>query len=458
MSEAGARIGETAQLAEARVRLLPDNAEAFAIRALSAREATERLDLLYYAWLGDATGRRLASEVLEAAERGVRVRLLLDDLHVLEAEFGLGRLDAHPNVEVRLYNPFPLRRLGSAGALLTMLVAKRRLNHRMHNKCWIMDGRLVIAGGRNIGDEYFGAASQFNFRDLDLVIEGEEPARAATAIFEAYWSSARAQPLGAVFQPPLAPPPALDGAPEVTGRLADRLADGAALRVAPERVRIIADPPRKRLGRRRANDVLSGLRRLIGAAEREVLLVSPYFVPGGRGSRLLAGLARSGVTVRVVTNSLAATDVLAVHGGYARYRRRLLRAGVALHELKRGGQEGSSIFGSSGEASLHTKALCVDGRLAFVGSFNFDPRSAHLNTEMGVLVEDQRLAAQLREEVERLADPAHSWRVRLDGLVLRWDDRAPDGRTRVWEDEPEARLGRRLLARLVGYLPIEPHL
>jgi putative cardiolipin synthase len=443
---------------EARVLLVPENDEAFALRVLSAREAAKSLDLMYYAWLGDVTGRTLAREVLEAAKRGVRVRLLLDDLHVLQAEFGLGALDAHPGIEVRLYNPFPLRRLGSAGAMLTMLLAKRRLNHRMHNKCWIADGRLVIAGGRNIGDEYFGTASQFNFRDLDLVLEGVGPARQALAIFERYWESARAHPLGEVAHLPPAAPAIERAPPEVSGNLATRLSAEGALRVPAGKLRILADPPRKRLGRRRAADVLTELRRAIGDARSEVLLVSPYFVPGGRGSRLLASLARKGVAVRVVTNSLAATDVLAVHGGYARYRRRLLRAGVDLFELKRGGQEGTSVFGSSGAASLHTKALCVDGRLAFVGSFNFDPRSAHLNTEMGSFVEDDRLASQLRAEFGRLSDPAHSWRVRLDGLALRWVDVAANGAPRVLEDEPEAGLGRRVFARLVGYLPIEPHL
>lgn len=436
----------------AAVCLIEDNRRAFAVRLASCREAARTLDLMCYAWHGDASGRRLAREVFEAAQRGVRVRLLLDDLHVLEAEFGLTALARHPNVEARLYNPYPFRRLGAFGALVTTALAKRRLNHRMHNKAWVMDGRLVIGGGRNIGDAYFGTASQFNFRDLDLAVEGERHARDVTAAFERYWNSPRVRPIADVLALPEAG--ALPGGEEdePVAPLSILLAEGR-IELDDSRVRLVADPPRKGLSRRRGETVLTELRGLMREAQAEVLLVSPYFVPGRRGARLLAGLARAGLRVAVVTNSLAATDVLAVHGGYARYRRRLLRAGVALHELKHGGQEGESLFGSSGAASLHTKALVVDGRVAFVGSFNFDPRSAHLNTEMGAVVEDERLAARVREEVGRLTDPAHSWRVELDGLNLRWRDGAG-----VREGEPDAPWHRVALARLAGWLPIEPYL
>jgi putative cardiolipin synthase len=202
--------------------------------------------------------------------------------------------------------------------------------------------------------------------------------------------------------------------------------------------------------------MLAEIRAAIAAARSEVLVVSPYFVPGRRGTRLLAPLVRRGVRVTVVTNSLAATDVLAVHGGYARHRRRLLRAGVELRELKRGGQEGASLLGSGGNASLHTKAFCVDGELAFVGSFNFDPRSAHLNTEMGVFVRDRTVAGHLRDEVARLTDPKRSWAVRLDTAGrLVWGDGGQEGPV---YGEPETTLARRVLARILGWLPIEPYL
>ena len=203
--------------------------------------------------------------------------------------------------------------------------------------------------------------------------------------------------------------------------------------------------------------MLDAVRDAVNAAQREVLLISPYFVPGRRALWSLTTLARRGVRVAVLTNSLAATDVLAVHGGYARYRRRLLRVGIELHELKRGGQEGQSLFGSSG-ASLHTKALVVDGELIFVGSFNLDPRSAYLNTEMGTFARHPTLGEGLRQEYARLADPARSWTVSLEGGRLTWSDRAEGGGGRVLHGEPDTTLTRRVLARVLGWLPIERHL
>ena len=460
------------------VSLVCDNRAAFVLRSRSARAAAGTLDLQYYTWNEDVTGVLLAREALRAADRGVRVRLLLDDLYVRGYERELAALAEHPSVEVRLYNPFRVRSWGAFGAAVDFLLASYRLNHRMHNKAWIADGRFFIGGGRNIADEYFDAASQFNFRDLDLVVEGEAAAQ-AVAQFERYWNSVRVRPIEALAATAAQrrnsrPAGGLDGlrrrletaatAPAASEYLAQSAAgpDLAAMLVEErvlvpaERVRIAADPPRKGLGRRRAPGLLAEVRSAIGAAAREALIVSPYFVPGRRGARLLAGLVRRGVRVVVVTNSLAATDVLAVHGGYARHRRRLLRAGVELRELKRGGQEGASLLGSGGNASLHTKAFCVDGELAFVGSFNFDPRSAHLNTEMGTFVRHPAVAGRLRDEIARLTDPVRSWAVRLDGAGrLEWSD---GGAGKPLRGEPETTLTRRVLARVLGWLPIEPYL
>ncbi|MBK1660796.1 hypothetical protein CKO45_21470 [Paracraurococcus ruber] len=193
------------------------------------------------------------------------------------------------------------------------------------------------------------------------------------------------------------------------------------------------------------------------AAQREALLVSPYFVPGEAGLALLLDLRRRGVRVSVVTNSLAATDVVAVHGGYARYRHALLAAGVELFELKASGDEHASLLGSRG-ASLHTKAFVVDGRLVCVGSFNLDPRSAALNTEMGVFAEDPALARELRAEHARLADPARSWRVALAEGRLAWTARTAGGAMATVRHEPAASLRRRAIASLVRLLPLEAQL
>ena len=452
--------------------LVPDNLVAFALRALGARAATRTLDLQYYIWDEDVTGRLLIREVLHAADRGVQVRLLLDDLYVRKTERALATLAQHPRIEVRLYNPFQIRSWGVLGDVAEFLYAGYRLNHRMHNKVWIVDGQLAIGGGRNVGDEYFGAASQFNFRDLDLAVTGKAVSQALTA-FERYWNSPQVRPINQVaVKHPLrgdldAMRRRLDGfsaaasapgymeqlraLPELAGLLEDK-----RVSLDADQVRVVADPPDKGRDRRRSPEVLEAVREALAAAREQVLLISPYFVPGRRGSRLLTALARRGVRISVLTNSLAATDVLAVHGGYARYRRRLLRAGVELHELKRGGQQGNSLFGS-GQASLHTKAFAVDGELAFVGSFNLDPRSAYLNTEMGAFVRHPVLARELGEEFARLTDPARSWAVSLSKGRLAWTDQAGE-RTRTLRHEPDATPARRILARVLGWLPIEPQL
>jgi putative cardiolipin synthase len=454
------------------VSLVPDNLIAFALRVRSARTATRTLHLQYYSWKEDVTGRLLARAVLHAADRGVQVRLLLDDLYVRENEHTLRTLSQHPAIDVRLFNPFQLRSCGALGRAAEFLFAGYRVNHRMHNKAWIADGTFLVGGGRNIGDEYFDASSQFNFRDLDLAVSGAAVLE-AVAIFQRYWTNRRVRPVEQVaVSHPLSC--GLDGLrrmlddaarsataasylqrcqtlPELTGLLAT-----ARVPLAVDKVKIIADPPGKALGRRRAPGVLGAVRDAVGSAQGRVLLISPYFVPGRRGARLLTALLRRGVKVSLLTNSLAATDVLAVHGGYARYRKRLLRAGIELYELKRGGQEGQSLFGSGG-ASLHTKAFTVDGKRTFVGSFNLDPRSANLNTEMGTFVEDPEVADQLREEYDRLTDPARSWSVRLEGGRMAWHSRV-DGQMRVLHGEPDAPLIRRILARILGWLPIEPQL
>lgn len=454
------------------VVLVPDNVVAFAVRALSARAATQTLDLQYYMWDEDVTGRLLAREVLQAADRGVRVRLLLDDLYVRGSERELATLSQHPSIEVRLFNPFQVRAWGMLGRSIELLFAGYRLNHRMHNKAWIVDGQIMIGGGRNIGDEYFDASRQFNFRDLDLAVVGRIVSQ-AVALFDRYWRSRRVRPIGQVATlRPLsgglnelrrafdaaaksASAPAYLERVRAFPNLAGLLEEGR-VQVEADKVRIVADSPRKRLGRHRSPGLLNLIRTALHGARTRVFLISPYFVPGRRGARFLTDLTRRGVRVSILTNSLAATDVLAVHGGYARYRRRLLRAGIELYELKRGGQEGKSLFGSGG-ASLHTKAFGVDDGLTFVGSFNLDPRSANLNTEMGTFVEDAALAGQLYKEYQRLIDPARSWTVSLDGPRLAWRGEV-EGRACILHGEPGTTLTRRILARVLGWLPIEPQL
>jgi len=456
--------------ADTGVLMLPDGLDGFAARAMAARNAGRSLDLQYYIWHDDLTGHLLAREIYLAAQRGVRVRLLLDDMNAEGLDPKLLTLDAHPNIELRLYNPF--RNRAGIGRLFEMGQRLFSVNHRMHNKAWIADGRVAIVGGRNIGEEYFSAAAEVNFRDLDLLLFGPAVAQAST-IFDDYWNSAAAVPIAALGQ---AKPEALDavitsieseaGAAAARPYL-DRVEQSQSVRAYHERglhphwtqaVQIVADPPLKWQSDDRSGWLVRRLVATLASTREKALLISPYFVPGEAGTAALRALVAGGATVGVVTNSLAANDVPAVHSGYARYRERLLRAGVHLHEIKARSQvDTGGVFGSSG-ASLHTKAFVVDDVRGFVGSFNLDPRSADLNTEMGVLFEDPALALDLRNEYLRLARPELSyWVYRDDHGAMRWLDQSATLPVSL-EQEPDTTWTRRLIVRVLGWLPIESQL
>ncbi len=464
------------------VAVLCQPQDAFAMRAAAARAAGRFLDLQYYVWRGDLTGRLLAREVLAAADRGVAVRMLLDDVYALGHERAIAALDAHPNITVKLFNGTRWHRFGRWGYALEIAFGGWHLNRRMHNKAWIADGRLAIVGGRNIANEYFGqkAEGMVNFRDLDLVLAGR-PANQATAVFDRFWASPLARPASELS-------PATEargGLERLRVTLEETVRDPAAaamlaplaepplrhLRrgltpVAEGAVRVVADNPekaRRGLGARKraraAGGIAAEMAEALRTARREVLLISPYFVPGRAGLALLQEMAARGVRISVVTNALAATDVVAVHGGYMKYRRPLLRAGVTIHELKPGpGPDPASLLGSRGGAALHTKALVVDGLLAFVGSFNLDPRSATLNTEMGAFVQNPAVARAVAEEHARLSDSDLSWRLALEEERIAWHDRGPDGSPRRLYREPGASTRRKLIAWLARILPVEEQL
>jgi cardiolipin synthase C len=473
-----ARIGNEPGVSA--LQLVEQNAVAFAYRAGTAAAAERSLDIQYYAWYDDLTGRLLASELLQAAERGVRVRLLLDDLDARARHDLFQVMDLHPNLEVRIFNPF-YSRYGTLGKVAEYLVRGTRLNHRMHNKAWIADNRVAIVGGRNVGDEYFGASDQSNFSDLDLVLAGPVVEQVSRA-FDEYWNCPDAIPVSSfdVHKPTQADLQKLLRESQAFRTEAGASTYVMALRDPAKRAELIADAPHpieardirvlvddpSKVGTReqglRASQVLDSLSRVMDAAERELLIVSPYFVPGKQGAESLAAIARRGIRVEVLTNSLDATDVVAVHVGYTRYRKELLRNGVELYEMKRSDGEGAkgrhvSLLGSTG-ATLHTKAMVVDDRWAFVGSMNIDPRSANLNTEMGVLVDSPELAGQLRSQFEENTSPELSYRVVLDprrGLV--WHDRT-NGEDRELEREPDASVSRRIGATLLRLIPIESQL
>lgn len=450
--------------------LLSDNLDAFAARAVAARSAGRSLDLMYYVWKNDLTGLLLTHEVIAAADRGVRVRLLIDDINTRGLDGTYLSLDGHPNISVRLFNPSRSRR-GGLRRGIEMLLRAVSVTRRMHNKAWISDGRLAIVGGRNVGNEYFAAAKTSNFQDLDVLLIGAA-VQQTESVFDAFWNSDVVIPIDALVtwrQPRL---------PRLRQALATLLKSARArpyLERVQERMsltdmidlgkrahwtkaaKIISDPPEKAVGGKRENWLLRALLPTIGASREILEITSPYFIPGSEGTAQLGQLVRRGVNVAILTNSLAATDVAAVHGAYALYRERLLKVGVRLYELQRyASRQQISAFGSSG-ASLHTKAFTVDRGAGFIGSFNFDPRSASLNTEMGVLFEQPELVAEMRRLFKADTAPEASYQLTFDGSGLSWSG-IRNGQLRRLRREPDAGPTRRLLAFIVGLLPIQSQL
>lgn len=455
------------------ISLVSDNIEAFVVRAHAARRAGRSLDLQYYYWKDDLTGLLLTREILAAADRGVHVRLLLDDINAGIHDRMCIALDAHANIEVRLFNPSRARtdriRRG-----FEMAIRAFSATRRMHNKLWVADARLAIAGGRNIGDAYFDAAELSNFRDLDVWMIGPVVEQ-ASAMFDRYWNSTSVLPIGKLRTPRKQYLPALRDALDAHARTPaarfylERVTDvmggeasfsGSKALHWIDDVRLEADPPEKALMQKRQNWLLRELFPLIQAAKRDLRIISPYFIPGTAGTRELTALVKNGARVAVLTNSLAATDVAAVHGGYVKYRRSLVRAGIELFELKEQGDavesHRMSLFGRR-NASLHSKAFVVDGLNGFVGSMNFDPRSASLNTEMGVVFTDAALAGELVEMFEEETAPSVSYRLGLEGARLVWHDRS-NGTERLLRGEPDASLLRRFIAGIIRVLPIESQL
>jgi putative cardiolipin synthase len=449
--------------------LLSDNRHAFEMRVLTARNAGRSLDLQYYYWCEDLTGNLLAREILAAADRGVRVRMLIDDINTRGNDTSYLALDSHPHIEVRLFNPSRNRSNGLRRGLELALRAFKT-TRRMHNKSWIADGRLAIVGGRNIGDAYFGAAKITNFHDMDLLFVGKS-LRSVQDIFDDFWNSAVAIPIGALSRPISRRLHTLNGPKNCTiatdaepylQHLAKLDSCDGLLRAAGQlswttEVEVVSDPAEKAWAVGQKSWLADRIYKTIETARDELRIVSPYFIPGDRGVDALRRLSKGGVAVSVLTNSLAATDVVAVHGAYASYRKPLLRSGVELFELRPDmPAQRASLFGSKG-ASLHTKAFTVDRRTGFIGSFNFDPRSASLNTEMGVLFSDRTLVEQVNSVVHQQTTSASAFRVSLIDDRVAWSDHAKIGDA-PGVCEPSASRWRRFAAGVIRILPLESQL
>ncbi|MGY4491712.1 putative cardiolipin synthase [Pseudomonas sp. TE3610] len=424
-------------------RLLPNGPEAFRARAELIRNAQKSLDLQYYIVHDGLSTRALVHELLKAADRGVRIRILLDDTTSDGLDDIIATLAEHPNIQIRLFNPLHLGRETGVTRAMGRLFNLSRQHRRMHNKLWIADNSMAIVGGRNLGDEYFDAEPNLNFTDIDLLSVGPAAVNLGHS-FDQYWNSALSRPIGEFlyFQP------SAKDLVKTRARLEDWLADARehrpalyqrlmSYRLAPQMAtwrneliwadsQVLWDAPSKVLARDEPDPHLlltTQLAPQLADVHQELMLISAYFVPREPGLLYLTGRADAGVSVRLLTNSLEATDVPAVHGGYAPYRKALLEHGVKLYELRR--QPGELPkrkllgFQGSSDSSLHSKAMIFDRQRVFIGSFNFDARSVLWNTEVGVLVNSPELAERTRELALQGMSPALSYQAVLqDGKVV----------------------------------------
>lgn len=454
--------------------LLQHGPAALLARAVLADLATSTIDVQYYIYEDDFTGVLLTQKLLEAADRGVRVRILLDDNNLRRSDEDLHLLTAHPNIEIRVVNPYRIRARWFRP--VELLLRFSRLQRRMHNKIFTVDGTAGIFGGRNIGDNYFDAHRSANFADFDVFVAGELISE-ANGSFEAYWSHRLAMAIEKL------------ASGQATGqelaaarkRLRERLARVVDFEERYDRARAhlldILEDPGERLIFAAAefvvdspdkleptypgtSPVLERLQALWAAAHSEVLIESAYFVPHRLGARFIRHQAEAGVRTRLLTNSLAANDVTPVHAGYAKYRRRLLKAGVELFEFKSQAaarHDNVPLAGAPSGASLHAKVAVFDRKITWIGSFNLDPRSAELNSELAIVIHSDRLAAETATMIERDLEPDRAWQLQLaprasGGRQIVWRGQRDDRMVRL-SREPDATITQRLIVGLLRFLP-----
>jgi cardiolipin synthase C len=449
------------------IKPLTDGKSALAARLLLAREAERTIDAQYYIWHGDTTGLMLLDELREAAERGVRVRLLVDDNGIHGFDNELAALDALPTAEVRIFNPFTLRN----PKLLSYLFDFRRLNRRMHNKSITFDGFATIIGGRNIGDIYFEYGKGVHYVDVDVLAVGDIVEKVSVS-FDDYWNSKSVYAAKLVLPPPTGGTEVIS----VPAEMARNTAKGIGYEKAVSEidlakmiqarhvpfewtdVELFVDPPSKGLGTASEEDLLVGnLVRFADSAKNSIDMVSAYFVPGDLGMEVFTRAAGRGISIRALTNSLEATDVPPVYGAYMRQRSDMLEIGMQLLELKALGENQRRRtlpeFLAGSASSLHAKVISLDRERAFVGSYNLDPRSAWLNCEMGVLIESPQIAKWISENLD---NPTFAYRVRSDGNGgFRWIERGEDGKTSEYSTEPNVSTFQRTAVWLTSYLPIQ---
>ncbi len=469
---------EAAHPGESAFRLLGNGLDAFVARAVLAHLAERSIDVQYYLYHDDLVGRLLTWQLLQAADRGVRVRLLVDDMDLSGRDSSAVALDSHPNVEVRIFNPFS-RKTGRTSQYVTRMGSVTR---RMHNKSFTVDSQATILGGRNIGNEYFEADPDLAFADLDVIGVGPV-ARDVSTAFDRYWNNELAYPVSVLIDKP--------STPEETERIRQQLNEFVAAqagsvylkalrnsdladKLRQNQVRyswgnalVVYDRPEKMLHDtgEKEYQLAPQLRPYAEGVQKELIVFSPYFVPGEAGTAFLIDLVARGVRVRILTNSLASNDVSVVHAGYAGYRKPLLRGGVELYEmnkkLTREQREEKKGAGGSSKASLHAKSFVYDRERVFIGSMNLDPRAVVHNTEIGVVLASREIAQGMGnwfdENIEKLAFRLELKRDEDGSETLLWHG-IVGGKPQTFDVDPYTGFWKRLGIGFLGILPIESQL
>lgn len=456
-------------------RILASGSESLEARMALVQAADKTLDLQYYAMNDDITSNLMAEALIRAAGRGVKVRFLIDDINPDSVKKSLYGLDSVDNIEVRIFNPMTTNDQSIVSRAIGTISDFPRINKRMHNKVLIADNLMAVTGGRNLGDEYFDHSGDMSFKDIDMLTAGPITSDLSGS-FDQFWNDDNSFPVGVVYK--MKPDQAFfktfreelthiwdkqaqDGNSLVSTKkdyfasISDRLiwAHAEVTADAPAKVRTPTDentsPPAQRMAKM-AED-----------ATEEFVIVSSYFVPQEEGVQWIADLTDRNVAVKILTNSLASTDVVAAHTGYRRYRKDLLAGGAELYEMKptqRRTRQRLIGTGGASHASLHSKFYIVDRKKTFVGSFNMDPRSVRLNTEVALVIHSREIAEQMHDLFERIINPSYSYKLDLgdDGSLI-WKAEK-DGKPVTYTSEPDSSVWRNIQAEIISLLPIEDHL
>jgi putative cardiolipin synthase len=457
--------------------LLGNGLDAFVARALLAHGADRSIDVQYYLYHSDLVARLFTDQLLKAADRGVRVRLLVDDMDLEGRDLNVAAMDSHPNVEVRIFNPFSRK----TGRTIQFVTRMGSVTRRMHNKSFTVDNQVTILGGRNMGNEYFDADPDLAFSDLDVLCIGPV-AQEVSAAFDLYWNSELAYPVSVLIDKQPTPEEIKQMRQELNEYIAKQVDSDylKALRnsnlantIRQNNVRyrwgeavVFYDQPEKILHDfdKTEYHLAPKLAPYFEGVQEELIIFSPYFVPGKKGTAFLTQLSQRGVRVRILTNSLSSNDVGVVHAGYAKYRKDLLRGGVELYEMNkkmtRKQRKEKKGKGGSSTASLHTKSFVFDRKKVFIGSLNLDPRAVVHNTEIGVVLESTEIATGMSDWFDQHIEEV-SFRLELKKKSgtekLLWHGLV-DGKQQTFDVDPYTGFWRRFGIGFMSLLPIESQL